>query len=907
MTRVLIVDDKADNLYYLRALLTASGFTVDEARHGAEALIVARSRTPDLVVSDLLMPVMDGYTLLRYWKADPTLRRVPFVVYTATYTEERDAQLAMDLGADAFLLKPSEPDALLARIREVLGVVPAERLPRAPSGDPRETMHVYSETLIRKLEEKSLQLEEANRRLERTTSLLEIAGRIAQLGGWWYELGANHVVWSDEVCRIHEEPIGTAPDVARAVEYYAAESRPVIRAAIDRCVAAGEGFDLELEFVTATGRRRWVRAIGEAVRDDGGRIIRIQGAFQDITEARRVREGRRELAERLRETLESISDAVLMFDRAWRVTFLNREGERLLQRTALDLIGKTVWTEFPEAVGSQFQQQYERAVAEQTAVHFHEFFAPLNTWFEVSAYPTRDGLAVYFRDITARKRNERRIEQQAALLDKAQDAILVRALDDTIIYWNKSAERLYGWTAAEALEQNAHTLINDRSEEFLDARNALLDRGEWFGTLRQVTKDGRRVITECRWTLVRDDAGKPESILAINTDITERRNLEQQFLRAQRLESIGTLAGGIAHDLNNILAPIMMSLELLRDLAGPSGRDLVTSLEGNVRRGADLVRQVLTFARGLDGRREPVDLCGTLRDIEVLVRDTFPKSITLESHVETTSCLVLGDGTQLHQVLLNLVVNARDAMPDGGRLRLTLQRRTVDEPHEMQALGVAAGRYLVVSVQDDGEGMSPQVQQMVFEPFFTTKGVGKGTGLGLSTVMSIVRGHGGTVQLTSTPGLGSTFSCYFPELVDDTKLSPVAAKPRQLPAGEGELILVVDDEPAIRSVAERILTRNGYQVLLAENGQAALATYREHRDRVAAVITDVSMPIMDGPATIKALRALSPDLPIVVSSGYVPDEGAGRLLDTGAEYFISKPFTAEALLTTIRGVLAGRG
>jgi two-component system cell cycle sensor histidine kinase/response regulator CckA len=907
MTRVLIVDDKADNLYYLRALLSASGFTVDEARHGAEALIVARSHPPDVVVSDLLMPVMDGYTLLRYWKADPTLRRAPFVVYTATYTEDRDAQLAMDLGADAFLLKPAEPDALLARIREVLGEVPVERSPRAPSGDPRETMQVYSETLIRKLEEKSLQLEEANRRLSRTTSLLEVAGRIALVGGWWYDVGAKHVVWSDEVCRIHGEPVGTAPDVVRALGYYVEDARPVIRASLDRCVATGESFDHELQIVNAAGRKRWVRAIGEAVRDDNGRIIRVHGAFQDVTEAKRVREGRRELAERLRETLESISDAVLMFDRRWRVTFLNPEGERLLQRTALDLIGKVVWDEFPEAVGSQFQLQYQRAVDERIAVHFQEFFPPLNTWFEVSAYPTRDGIAVYFRDITARRLSERRIAQQAALLDKAQDAILVRALDDTIIYWNKSAERLYGWTAAEALGQSAHTLVNASSEEFTEARDALLERGEWMGTLRQVRKDGTRVITECRWTLVRDDAGNPESILAINTDITERRNLEQQFLRAQRLESIGTLAGGIAHDLNNILAPIMMSLDLLRDLAGKDGRDLVESLEGNVKRGADLVRQVLTFARGLDGRREPVDLCLTLREMETLVRDTFPKTIELETRTEGGPCLVLGDSTQLHQVLLNLVVNARDAMPNGGRLRIALQRRTVDEPREMQALGVSAGRYIVASVQDDGEGMSPQVQQMVFEPFYTTKGVGKGTGLGLSTVMSIVRGHGGAVQLNSTLGVGTTFSCYFPEIVTDVALPQVVAKPRQLPGGEGEVILVVDDEPAIRSVAERILTRHGYVVILAENGQEAVTKYREHRERIAAVITDVSMPIMDGPATIKALRAISPDLPIIVSSGYVPDEGAGRLLDTGAEFFISKPFTAEALLTTIRGVLAGRG
>jgi PAS domain S-box-containing protein len=905
VTRVLIVDDKEENLYYLRALLSGHGYAVDEARHGAEALVIARSHPPDVVISDLLMPVMDGYTLLRYWKSDAALRGAPFIVYTATYTEEKDAKLARDLGADAFILKPSEPEDFLAQLGEVLARAASAEPPRHPVTDQEQILQVYSEALIRKLEEKSLQLEDANRRLGRSTMQLEMAGRLARLGGWWLDTGARHVVWSDEVARIHGEPPGTAPDLDRAIAYYDERHRPIIRRAVERCFADGTPWDMELELHSRDGRALVVRVIGEAVHDDMGRVTRIQGAFQDVTEMRRAQKERRDLALRLQQTLESISDAVLIFDRDWRVVYLNPMGERLLHRRRPDLLGKVVWEEFPEAIGSTFQVQYERAFREQTRVQFVEYYPPLTTWFDVTAYPTEDGLVVYFRDVTERREADRRLAQQATMLDKAQDAILVRDLDDTILFWNKSAERLYGWSAEEAVGRDAHELVNERSVEFLAAKQELLTRGEWTGTLRQVARDGRRVVTECRWTLVRNDDGEPESVLAINTDVTERRNLEQQFLRAQRLESIGTLAGGIAHDLNNVLAPVMMSLDLLRDLAGPQGQELIESLRQSVGRGADLVRQVLTFARGLDGRKERVDLRQVVREVETVVRDTFPKRIEASVDLPQGAAYVLGDATQLHQVLLNLVVNARDAMPNGGALRIAVSRAELSGP-EAVSLRLAPGRYVKLAVIDDGEGISPEQQEIIFEPFFTTKEVGHGTGLGLSTVQSIVRGHDGAVQLQSELGKGSTFTCWFP-LVGDDEEQPSAPSPaRKLPRGEGECILVVDDEVSIRTVAERILTRNGYTVVTAADGKAGLEAYRARRAEIDAIITDVSMPQMDGPEFIAALRSEGVDVPIIVASGYVTDEGAGRLLEAATEFFVSKPFTAETLLTTLRGVLVGR-
>lgn len=755
------------------------------------------------------------------------------------------------------------------------------------------------------LEEKSLQLEDANQRLENSARELQMAGRLAHLGGWTVDVASGRCVWSDEVCRIHGEPEGTTPPVETGINYYAEGSRPIIAAAFQRCVETGDAYDLELEIVARGGRLVQVRAIGEAVRDETGRIVSVQGAFQDITEMRREQQERDELAERLRFTMENISDAVIMYDRERRILYMNREGERITKRKLADIIGLDLFTAFPGTKGSRFDTEYTRALAEMRTVRFEEYYAPLETWFEVTGHPSADGLVAYFRDVTARRARDQKLTMQAALLDKAQDAILVRALDDTILFWNKGAERLYGWTAAEAIGRNAQVLVQDNPDEFVAAQGELVARGEWTGTLRQVARDGRRVVTECRWTIVRDDNGEPESVLAINTDVTDRRSLEQQFLRAQRLESIGTLAGGIAHDLNNVLSPVMMSLDLLSDMVGPNGAELVHGLRQSVSRGADLVRQVLTFARGREGRKERVDLKLVVHEFEAVIRETFPKNISLVQELAPARCCVMGDATQMHQVLMNLAVNARDAMPEGGTLTLRLFRAELSTQQSIE-VGLRPGQYVRLDVTDDGEGISPEHQEVIFEPFFTTKAVGQGTGLGLSTVLSIVRGHGGAIHLESTLGRGSTFTCWFPLIteVDEPPSAPSLA--RRLPRGEGECILVVDDEPAIRSVSERLLTGHGYRVYTAADGREGLALYRQHRAEIDAVITDVSMPEMDGPELIAALRAEGADIPIIVSSGYVEGAGAGRLLDADTEFFISKPFTAEVLLTTLRGVLVGR-
>jgi PAS domain S-box-containing protein len=509
-------------------------------------------------------------------------------------------------------------------------------------------------------------------------------------------------------------------------------------------------------------------------------------------------------------------------------------------------------------------------------------------------------------DITERKRAEERIREQAELLDKAQDAIVVRGLDDRIVFWNKGAEGIYGWTTEEAVGKTARELdlLSELNEaEFAEGYRAIRERGEWGGEMRQRTKEGREITVETRWTLVRDDGGEPRSILVINTDVTERKRMESQFLRAQRMESIGTLAGGIAHDLNNVLSPILMAIQMLQlRIAGEEEQQWLDILLTNAERGADMVKQVLSFARGVEGERVALHPKHLIKDVIKILKDTLPKSISLQSEVPSDLWLISADATQVHQVLMNLCVNARDAMPQGGEILIRAENVTLDENYARMHLEAKPGRYVVVTVVDTGAGMTPEVQSRIFEPFFTTKEVGKGTGLGLSTALTIVHSHGGFLNVYSEPRKGTQFAVYLPAL-ESGRAEQSDRRRLDLPTGRGELILVVDDEDAIRQITKGTLETFNYRVVVAADGTEAVALYAQQRDEIKLVITDMMMPFMDGPATIRALQRLNPQVKIIAASGLGAQDKAAEATALGVRLFLPKPYTAEKLLKALAQVL----
>ena len=507
-------------------------------------------------------------------------------------------------------------------------------------------------------------------------------------------------------------------------------------------------------------------------------------------------------------------------------------------------------------------------------------------------------------DITERKRAEERIREQAALLDQAQDAILVRDLDQKILFWNKGAERIYGWTAEEAIGKNAiELLFREPTEQFETAKRAVIEKGEWSGEVQQLRRGGKEIVVESRWTLVRDDQGRPTSILVINTDITEKKRMETQFLRAQRMESIGTLAGGIAHDLNNVLSPILMAVDMLQMKArDDSSRNWLEVLRTNAERGSNMVRQVLSFARGVEGERVALQPKHLIKEIVKILRETLPKSVAIKYELAESLWMISADATQVHQVLMNLCVNARDAMPNGGTISLSAQNVTVDENYARMHIEAKAGPFVVITVSDTGVGMSPEVQGRIFEPFFTTKEMSKGTGLGLSTAVTIVKSHGGFINVYSEVGKGTQFALYFPAL--DLRDSAQADAVRvDLPAGNGELILVVDDEEAIRQITRGTLETFGYRVLTAGDGTEAVALYAEQKNDIAAVLTDMVMPFMDGPATIRALQKMNPQVKIIAASGLPASQRSGEDSLQGVQAFLNKPYTAEKLLKALAEVL----
>lgn len=374
-----------------------------------------------------------------------------------------------------------------------------------------------------------------------------------------------------------------------------------------------------------------------------------------------------------------------------------------------------------------------------------------------------------------RRRMEDRIREQAALLDRARDAICLNDMSQQILYWNRSAERLYGWKVREAIGKNANELLfQDDLSGPTEALRNLIRTGEWQGELHQVTKDERKIIVESRWTLLRDSNGEPKSILIINTDITEKKQIEAQFLRTQRMETIGALAGGIAHDLNNALAPIMIAATLLhKEVKTAEGSHFLDMLEGSAKRAADMVKQILSFSRGVSGAHEAIRIEPLVKEMSDLAKKTFPRSIAIETSVADKLPPVIGNPTQLHQVLLNLCVNARDAMENGGSLVIEASRATLNGATLPDGRRTAPGVYVVLKVSDTGHGIPPELREKIFEPFFTTKELGSGTGLGLSTVMGIIKTHGGFLDLASETGKGTTFKVYLPAKGTPTEAVPV--------------------------------------------------------------------------------------------------------------------------------------
>ncbi len=509
------------------------------------------------------------------------------------------------------------------------------------------------------------------------------------------------------------------------------------------------------------------------------------------------------------------------------------------------------------------------------------------------------------RDLSESKVSEEKRREHVAILQQLRDAVMVCDLDDQILSWNEGATTLFAVTEVNAIGKNACDLLFfDRPEVWNNGKESVLRTGEYSGEFKYVTHDGRELFIEQRRSLIHDSTNQPTAHLILSIDVSDRKSQEAKERRSQRLASIGTLAGGVAHDLNNVLTPILMSGKLLKRGSSNASR-LIDTIVASAERGGRMIKKLLAFAGGESLELRSLDIREILTELEEILRHTLPQNIELNVHIPAELDRVEADSTELSQVIMNLTINARDAMPDGGRLVLDVRNRSVDSFQVHGSDSLKAGDHVLLTVTDTGHGIPEKVLDRIFDPFFTTKPQGKGTGLGLATSLGIIRSYGGDIIVESRPGHGAAFQVFLPASTSTEAVSPNVQLASDLPGGKGELILIVDDESLIVDTARETLETRNYRVLTASSGQDAIALFQMSDPQIDLVLLDMMMPGMDGRATKDAIHSYNAKIRIIACSGLRrPESVVGESTDMNG--FLAKPYSDDQLLRLVRQVLDSR-
>ena len=627
---------------------------------------------------------------------------------------------------------------------------------------------------------------------------------------------------------------------------------------------------------------------------------------------------------RYRRLFEAARDGILIVDPETRkIIDVNPFLEEFLGYTRDDFLGKELF-EIGLLKDAAASQAAFRQLQANGYIRYEDL--PLKTKdgrhvdveFVSNLYQEGDQLVIQcnIRDITARKHSDdalRASEERFQLLARAaSDVIRDWDLVTNQLWWSEGFARTFGYPASEiasGIESWTGRIHPEDVRRVFDGVRHTIENGaeSWSAEYRFRCKNDTYASVQDNGFILRDGTGKGIRMVGGMRDLTERKKIEAQYVRAQRMDSIGTLAGGIAHDLNNVLTPILMSIELLEFEANkdqnPRRLKILNTIHLSCRRGYDLVKQILSFAQGVEGMRMAVELRRLVEDLKGIIGETFPRNIAIVTQVSRELWPIDGDPSQLQQVLLNLAVNARDAMPHGGTLTVAAANITLDALYAGTCQQASAGRHVLLQVSDTGTGIPAEIRERIFEPFFTTKEVGKGTGLGLSTAHTIVKSHGGFVNVDSAIGVGTTFKIFLPA---GPALQLTATRPpfqSNLLRGRDELVLVVDDESAIRHITQQALEAFGYRVITAKDGAEAVVLYAQQTRQIAVVLTDMTMPIMDGATTIQVLKRINPSVRIIAVSGREVTDSVARLTKAGVHDFLAKPYDAKTLVRLVREVL----
>ena len=891
--KILIVDDKEEDRYLLGALLRGSGHEVAAAANGAEALEALKNARFDLIISDVLMPVMDGFELCRRVRGDDSLRHIPFIFYTATPTGPEDEPFAAGIGAERLIQRPCEPEVLLAAIEEVARHRGPDTSPSRDDGSYRSP--VFQRDQLASMFDGIQEVVYVSD--PRTYEILYVNKHVKDL------LGKDPV---GGICHLEFQGLD------HPCEFCTNEIILGLRGGVYRWEHHNALLD------------RYYSIIDRLIRWPDGRLVRFEIAL-DITDRKRVEQALKESEGKYRTLVENSIQAVLVVQ-DFRIVYANKRCEEILGYTVEELLSLSpnkvmnsihpddralVWGRFRDRLeGKEVPAAYRyRGIRKDGSVRWVEMYASL---IEFGGRPAvQAALMDVTEGVLAQESLEASEEKYRAVVENALDGILVLQ-DGVIRFANRRVEKGTGFSIEELLGRRFDDFIHPEDREMVRdyyTRRLLGERDLPGRYLVRAQYKG----AEVRWIRIRAVPITWEdrpAVLVFLRDVTrakktedEMNALQEQFRQAQKMEAIGRLAGGVAHDFNNLLTVIkgtaQLSLYGLRQ-ADPLRKN-IEEIMAAADRAAALTTQLLAFSRRQVMEVKAIDINQLVQDLDKMLRRIIGEDIELVTFLQEGIGVIKADPGQMEQAIVNIAVNARDAMPEGGKLTIETANVDLDEEYARLHAGVRPGPYVMLSISDTGAGMSADVKERVFEPFFTTKEAGKGTGLGLSTAYGIVKQSNGYIWVYSEPGKGTTFKVYLPrvhEPVDERKEPSFGEAPRG-----NETILVVEDEDALRELAVRILKKQGYKVLEARDGGEALMLCEKYREPIDLILSDVIMPRMSGREVVERLLGIHPEAKTLYMSGYTDNVIIHHgVLDKGTK-FIPKPFTIDGLARKVREVL----